>query len=153
LEPVFIVTGFWLLVGWVVTTLAEAKGRRDHVNAVKEFQSRLLDRTTTLPELTALLETKAGQQMLAFRPANPLFATRVIRALQTGIVLTALGAGLFLAGDFVHNNGREEVKVFAMVILSLGVGFLVSSVASFVLAQRLGLMEKGRAESASAPAI
>lgn len=67
--------------------------------------------------------------------------SRIFWSIQSGIVLGALGAGLM----FVSSTGEPEVATFlhgvGMVVLMIGIGFTVSAVVSYVLSQRLGLVQ------------
>ena len=65
--------------------------------------------------------------------------------MQAGIVLMALGGGLW----FVQSNAIEEVRQAILVIQSIagsvGVGLLVSAVAAYVVSGRLGILPARKA--------
>jgi hypothetical protein len=72
--------------------------------------------------------------------AAPL--SRIFWALQAGIVIVALGAGLLVVS---RNASVPEVAEFlggiGVVILMIGVGFTISAVVSYFLSHRLGLVQ------------
>jgi hypothetical protein len=63
-------------------------------------------------------------------------------------VLAALGVGFFVAGSTVAVNFNRisdwdvnGFRVAGSIFLSLGIGFLLSAVSSFVLAKSLGVLK------------
>jgi hypothetical protein len=118
-----------LVIVWLGT-----RRRQAEIRARAEFQKQLLDKFGSGRELSEFLETKESQRFL-----NELWSqgagrtNRVLRALQNGIVLTMLGLG-FLA----LSHMRRGFVIPGVLVLSLGVGFLLSAVIAHQLSKKLG---------------
>jgi len=114
--------------------LAGHPAKAGGIRARAEFQKQLLDKFGSGRELSEFLETKESQRFL-----NELWSqgagrtNRVLRALQNGIVLTMLGLG-FLA----LSHMRRGFVTPGVLVLSLGVGFLLSAVIAHQLSKKLG---------------
>ena len=69
---------------------------------------------------------------------------RILRALQSGIVLLAVGAGLFvyLAIRTLPLEGEDAVAFFGTLSIALGVGLLAAAGASYRMTKRMGLLNK-----------
>jgi hypothetical protein len=127
---------------------------RQQTRLTSEFQQKLLDRIGSAQELGAFLSSAGGARMLA--SLSPMRAaggphTRILRALQAGVVLLALGAGLFLyiAMRALSMDTEDGVAMVATIATALGVGLLAAAAASYRLSQRMGLLN-GRSENAPA---
>ena len=78
---------------------------------------------------------------------------RILRAVQSGLVLLAFGVGLFLFANARDLPGRADdgVVLFGTVATSIGIGLLLSASASYGLSKRMGLVDgeiAGRPRSA-----
>jgi hypothetical protein len=67
-------------------------------------------------------------------------------AVQIGIVITALGIGLFVLANVV---GNREVAWPGIMILFLGLGFLASAAASWLMSKKWGLLPGDDARASS----
>jgi hypothetical protein len=59
---------------------------------------------------------------------------------QGGIVLIALGVGLEVVSRQVSDVTTQPLHVLGVLCLALGIGFVVSAIASFVISRHLGLL-------------
>ena len=68
---------------------------------------------------------------------------RILRAVQIGIVLCSAGIGCRMISwqTLLEPEGAEGFMVLGILLLSIGIGYLVSAAASFVLARTLGLYD------------
>jgi hypothetical protein len=145
---------FFPLIGFVVWTAATTWQRRQQVKLLTEIHTRLLDRLGSLKDFSEFLQTPAGARFmdtLSAEPARPGgLWDRILRAVQTGIVLLSLGVGLLLVPRYAAADARDTLVVVGAIALSLGVGFLLSSAASYRVAVSLGVLPNaslvGRAE-------
>jgi hypothetical protein len=55
-------------------------------------------------------------------------------------VLTLGGAGLFLSRNNVVYEAAQAIYVVATVTIALGIGFVLSSLAAYLLSRQLGLL-------------
>lgn len=136
-----------LLLAWLVKTLLEQRrwNRLQRVQA--EVHQKVLDRLGTNEQLMAYIETPAGRRFLESAPIplegpRPLSApiSRVLWSMQVGVVLVCVSLGLVAASNQLPSEGHLPMWVIGIATLSLGVGFVVSSLVSFLLSRRLGLM-------------
>lgn len=66
---------------------------------------------------------------------------RILWSVQGGVVLVAAGIGLWIVSERVANDASEPLHALAVIGFSLGLGFAVSAIISFVISHRLGLIE------------
>jgi hypothetical protein len=116
-----------------------------------EMQNKLIDRFSGNDELLAYMQSPTGRGLIDLQTSAlgsgiaprmmdaPL--GRIFWSLQAGIVLAAAGAGLLLVGARVTFDELGQ-PLFGMGILALavGVGFIVSAGASYLISHRLGLV-------------
>jgi hypothetical protein len=132
---------------WLVKTLVDHRRWLRTSKVQVEMHGKLLDRLTTNEDLLAYAQSPAGSRFLESAPIALDAETRatapvsrIIWSMQAGIVLMAVGGGLW----FVQSNAIEEVRQGILVIQaiagSVGVGLLVSSVAAYVVSGRLGIL-------------
>jgi len=149
-----------LLIGsgllWLIKTLIEHR-RWSRLSKIQtDVHNKLLDRFTSNEELLAYIQTPAGKRFLESAPI-PLDSPRAVNApvgrilwsAQAGAVLTVLGLGVTV----VSRSSLEEVAgplaAFGIVIISLGLGFIVSALLAYTLTRRFGLFnEPGAAPEA-----
>jgi hypothetical protein len=137
---------------YIAYVILAAIRSRQQTRLTSEFQQKLLDRIGSAQELGAFLSSEGGARILAsLSPARATGSphTRILRALQTGLVLLALGAGLFLyiATRALPVEGEDVVAMIATVCTAIGTGLLVAAAASYHLSQRMGLLHS-RSENA-----
>ncbi|HUP41296.1 MAG TPA: hypothetical protein VM115_14325 [Vicinamibacterales bacterium] len=133
---------------FLVKTVVEHRRWQRAMKAQNDLNTKLIDRFASSEDLLAYIQSPQGK-VLTEGPIMPQAASRAIGAplsrifwsIQSGIVLGALGAGLM----FVSSTGEPEVATFlhgvGVVVLMIGIGFTVSAVVSYVLSQRLGLVQ------------
>jgi len=147
---VIIFGGLVSLFAWLVRSLMDYRrwGRLAKVQA--EAHTKLLDRFTANDELIAYVQSPAGSQFLQSAPialdpgARRMGApvTRILWSVQAGLVLGMAGVGLrYISGSLTDDGAREPMYVLGVLGMALGVGFLLSALVSYVLAQRLGLFQ------------
>lgn len=138
-----IVLGEIVLICWVLAVFAWY--RTKSLQRRSEERLRVLERFSSTEELTAFLETKAGQRIMPGldpRSINPL--AKIITACATGIALVVIGGGFFLLLGRLPGTeslARELPSPFLIVaffVAILGVGVVVAAFVSYLLSQRLG---------------
>jgi hypothetical protein len=133
----------FVVIGWIVHIVVDGNRRKERIKTFTEFYSRLIDRMATPKEFGDFLQTPGGQRFLetlTVERGHPI--ERVLRAIQTGLVLLLLGMGCFAGGTFAAFDDRSGLRVVAMIFMSLGVGFLLSATASFSITKSLGLLKR-----------
>jgi hypothetical protein len=150
LIPIF-VTGFVFgSIAWIAYVILEILRSRQRIRATSELQGKLIDRLGA-QDMGAFLASENGSQLLralAEQPASDAAHVRILRALQGGLVLLALGIGVFIysSSRTLPLEVEDGVALFATLAAALGVGLLAAAGASYALSRRLGLLARDTAE-------
>jgi hypothetical protein len=137
---------------WLVRTLVDHRRWLRTSKVQVEMHGKLLDRLTTNEDLLAYAQSPAGSRFLESTPialdaesraSAPV--GRIIWSMQAGIVLMALGGGLFLVQTSAVDEVRQALSVIQAIVGSVGAGLLVSAVAAYVVSGRLGILPDRRA--------
>jgi hypothetical protein len=113
-----------------------------------DAHAKLVDRLASNEDLMAYVQSPAGQRFLS---ATPLVVDgegrvpgapigRILGSLQIGVVGAFAGAGLWIARSNVIEEVALPLQVIATLAVALGLGFIVSAAASFLLSRQLGLI-------------
>jgi hypothetical protein len=134
--------GFFTLVGFIVWVISSNARHRKTSTAAAEFNTKLLDRIASAKDFSDFLQTDSGARLmnsLTSAPQAPVRtgAERVLRAAEIGMVLATLGAGLMAVARYLRS---DDTMFIGAVALSLGIGFLLAALASFVLGKQLGVI-------------
>jgi hypothetical protein len=111
---------------------------------------KLLDRFANNDELLTYVQSPAGSRFLESAPimldapqksvGAPL--SRILWSMQGGIVLLAGGLGLlFVSARVDLAEAAQPLRGLGIVAIAIGVGFIVSAAMSYVISERLGLIE------------
>ena len=120
-----------------------------------DVHTKILDRMQSNEDLLAYVQTPAGRTFLEFSPAGPVPETRVSSApfgrilwsVQAGVVLASLGLGFRFVQGRVPDEIVPAFTVFGIIVMSLGLGAIVSAVVAYVLSSRLGLLPDRKQET------
>jgi hypothetical protein len=141
MQPELFVAGFFSWFVWVAFSTI----RRFKIAKLQaDVQAKLLEKVGSGQELLAYAQTDVGKQLLAsLRVENVSPYGRIIGALQVAIVMVSLGVALlFLRGRV---SGTEEgFLVIGTLLTVVGVGFALSSAASYYLSKSFGLINGSR---------
>jgi hypothetical protein len=75
---------------------------------------------------------------------------RILWSVQAGVVLAALGIGLSFAQGTVPEEVMPGFTVLGIIVMSLGIGAVISAVIAYILSARLGLLPSRRQEETNA---
>ncbi len=114
-----------------------------------EVHNKILDRFGSNEELLAYIDSPAGRRFLeatpiatggaAPRPTAAPFG-RIMVSVQIGILLIAAAVGLLMLSGWAIEEVQGMLSGVAVLAFCLGVGSVVSAMASYVLSKRLGLL-------------
>jgi hypothetical protein len=137
---------------WLVKTIVDHRRWLRTSKVQVEMHGKLLDRLTTNEDLLAYAQSPAGSRFLESAPIALDAETRasapvgrIIWSMQAGIVLMALGGGLFLVQTSAVDEVRQALSVIQAIVASVGVGLIVSAVAAYVVSGRLGILPAKKA--------
>jgi hypothetical protein len=148
---------FLVLAGstlWILRAGLENRRWNRMVKMQAETHAKLLDKFGTSQEMLAYMESDAGQRFLelpVFDAHQKLTAGlpfgRILWSVQIGVVAVAVGAGLMFLRGRISPSSDEGFLVLGTLALTIGVGFLLSGGATYVLAKRFGLLERPESSS------
>jgi len=130
--PIVSVIATSTMVVFVVYFVVRSRQRR--VELQTEMQTRLIDRFGNAPEFVAFLHSDAGRQFVQGVQSAPAVLTRerILGGFTRAIVLCALGLSFVFLAFMVD----KDFTVPAAIILSLGIGYLLSTVLSYKLSSK-----------------
>lgn len=148
------------LLVWLIRTIVDYRRWSRLAKVQTDVHTKLLDRFTANDDLLAYIQSPAGSKFLESSPIRLDAAPRAIGAplgrilwsVQGGLVLVAGGIGLELVGARVADDAAQPLHALGVLAIALGLGFVISAIISFVISQRLGLIERGPAASGAEPA-
>jgi hypothetical protein len=134
---------------WIIRLIVTQR-RWNRMSKVQfDTHAKLLDRFTSNEDLLAYVQTPAGRRFLEATPlpiqeqpraiGAPL--SRILWSVQAGVVLTAGGLGLLYVSSRFIEEPAQFFMVVGVITIALGIGFVMSAAAAYVLSRRLGLME------------
>jgi len=145
-----LVTG---VLTWLIRTLIEHR-RWSRISKVQaDVHNKLMDRFTANEDLLAYIQTPAGKRFLESAPIALDGAPRAVSApvgrilwsVQVGLVLAAAGVGMEFVSGSVEKTVQQPLFAMGVLAISIGIGFVVSAIVSYVLSRRLGLWETAAA--------
>lgn len=145
-SEVIIVPSLFFMIGFIVWITISGWQRRQRMKLVTDFHTRLLDRLGSVKDFNEFIHTEAGAQFMNSIGTEPETSgphERILRATQIGIVALSLGIGLFSIGrfgSFEDAVSRQGFVTLGIIVLSLGIGFVVSAAVSYRLASTLGVL-------------
>lgn len=137
LIPIFAIVFTFGFAAFAVAVGAKTKQKR--WEALASVQNRMLDKFGSAQEFTDFLKTPEGRSymLVAVEKGEGGQPAKILGSIRAGVVLAALGIGfLALAASF-----EDALVVPGVLLLSLGAGFLVSSLISTRLARSWGMLE------------
>ena len=135
---------------WLVRTIIDHR-RWSRISKVQaEVHNKLMDRFTTNEELLAYIQTPAGKRFLESAPLTlegPRAVSapigRVLWSVQVGLVMAAAGFGLQGISRNVEKTVSQPLFAMGILALSIGGGFVISAIVSYILSRKLGLLDPG----------
>jgi hypothetical protein len=145
--------GFGMAVGlvtWLIRTWIDYRRWSRLAKVQTDVHTKLLDRFTGNEDLLAYIQSPAGSKFLESSPitldAGPRSVAaplgRILWSVQAGLVLAAAGIGLRFVSGQVGGDASQPLQVLGVLGIALGLGFVISAIISFVISQRLGLIER-----------
>lgn len=142
LPPMIMGLAFLYVIAAVVTGVLESRRRAMAIRARSELLNRVLDKFGSSRDFIELSESSGGKRLLEALGSEPNGASgKILSAVQRGVVMAVLGVGLLLLSLTLTDNAVEELfRIFGVVSLALGVGYLASAAVSYRMARSMGLL-------------
>jgi hypothetical protein len=145
-SEIIIVPSLFFMIGWIVFVIVDGVRRRQQTRVFTEFHGKLLDRIGSAKEFGEFFASDAGARFLSSMSSSESGAPqiRILRSLQTGLILLSLGIGLFLLTNerTFSLEAMDGLVVTATAAAAIGAGLVVSTGMSYVLSKRMGLIER-----------
>ncbi|HUJ29959.1 MAG TPA: hypothetical protein VLY23_01665 [Candidatus Acidoferrum sp.] len=149
IAPMIVFIVFALVTLWILRVVLENRRWNKMVKVQTETHAKLLDRFGSSQEMLAYMASDAGKKFLESpvfegqrRQLSTLPFGRILWSVQIGIIAAFFGSGLLLLRGRVSPDADMGFRIFGILILTLGIGFLVSGGVSYVLAKYFGLLER-----------
>jgi hypothetical protein len=149
------VSGFQFLLGFSVFAFAIEHRRWLRATRIQsEAHNRLLERFSSSEELAAYMQSPAGQHFLEAAPlaieggarrAPGAPFTRILWSAQAGVVLIAAGIGLLFIQRRLIEEVAQMIGAWGILSIAVGIGFVISAGASYVISGRMGLLDEPKA--------
>jgi hypothetical protein len=135
-------------ITWIVRSAIDYR-RWSRVSQTQiEVHSRLMDRFSTSEDLLAYIQSPAGRKFLEsspimLEPSNRLgvAVSRILFSVQVGLVLAVGGIGLNYVSSRVTAEVAQPFFVLGVLAIALGIGFVISAAASYVISRGLGVLQ------------
>jgi hypothetical protein len=152
LDGLAVFAGFGMAIGvmvWLIRTIIDYRRRSRLAKVQTDVHTKLLDRFTANNDLLAYIQSPAGSKFLESSPIKldpgprsvgaPL--GRILWSVQGGLVLIAGGIGLQVVSARVADDASQPLHALGVLGIALGLGLVISAIISFMISQRLGLIE------------
>lgn len=149
LAGVAVFSGFVIAIVVIASLLRELLQYRRWVRQTRiqtEANTKVLDRLASNEDLLAYIQTPAGNQFLKAVPAalevsrpGGIPIGRILWSVQAGVVLVALGIGVWLVRSSVMEELTPAFIVIGTVSIAVGVGFVISAAIAYALTSRLAM--------------
>jgi len=141
--PVVAILTVFGMVSFVTWMIVDALRRKAQLRVMSEFHNKLLDRISNGKELADFMDSPGGTKFIESISTERVHpAHRILRAVQIGIVLCAAGIGCRVVGwqaTIIEREASEGFVILGIMLLSIGIGYLVSAAAAFGLGRSLGV--------------
>jgi hypothetical protein len=138
-------------LAWLIRSALDYQRWRHAAKIQTEAHTKIVDRLSSNEDLLAYIQSPAGQRYLdasVFAPgtfdrvATPVNAplNRILWSVQAGVVLAVSGGGLWIAKDGVIDEAAQALRIVAVLMMALGIGFVLSALAAYLLSRQLGLV-------------
>jgi hypothetical protein len=142
---------------WLVRAVIQHRRWIKASQVQADVHSKLMDRMTSNEELLSYIQSPAGRKFLEAAPIQPEAESPahgapvgpIIWSMMAGIVLSTVGVGFRAASSSIGDEAQRGFNVIGIIVLSLGLGFILSSLMAYVVSARLGLFQPRRIASDS----
>lgn len=136
-------------LAWMLRTLIDHRRWLRLTKTQVDAHTALMQRLTSNEDVLAYVQSPAGRRFLESAPIElgagralqttvPL--TRVLLALQAGVVLVAVGIGFWFVQYQAPGEAAQGFSIISTLALALGLGFAGAAAASYFISARHGLI-------------
>ncbi len=150
IAPMLVLITVALVIGSIARAIVINRRQRENAKTWAEVQGRLIDKFGSADEVVRYLESDASRELLlgqAAAPASP--HGRILDSVHLGLLVLAGGVGFLAAGVVSDRQISEVMRVFGVLGVVLGLGFIVSAMASWSMLRSWGLLPENKTDEAS----
>lgn len=126
MKEVFMMITMWAFFGTALYIVASALHRRQR----NQMQQHMLDKFASAKDFADFAQSPAGQKyVMGFADTAASAKASILNSVRLGIVLIFVGFGLQAMGFGAMRIG--------LLVVTIGIGFLVSAAISYVLSRKL----------------
>lgn len=147
--PFLVFIGVTLALLWILRTFLDNRRWNKMVKVQTETHAKLLDRFASSQEMLAYVQSDAGKKFLEMpifesqrKQVSSLPFSRILWSVQIGIIAAVFGIGILFLRGRVSPDADMGFQVFGILVLTLGIGFILSGGVSYLLAKHFGLLEQ-----------
>lgn len=144
---------------WILRVLLENRRWHKLARIQSEVHNKLLEKFGSSREFLDYLGSDAGKRFLEWTPlpieqpaSTPFPYGRILWSAQAGVILAFFGLGMWVLRAYLPGPA-EQFLILGTLAMSLGMGFILSAVISYLLSRSFGLLERaadaGARESSS----
>jgi hypothetical protein len=137
------------MFAWFVWVIFTTFRRYKIARLQADVQSRLLEKIGSGQDLLAYAQTDAGRQLLESLQVERVLPqapySKIIWALQAGIVLFFFGSAMLWLRGHVSGPNLDGFTILGALSIAVGIGFGLSAAASYYLSRSFGLISGTRA--------
>lgn len=137
------------MFAWFVWVIFSTFRRYKIARLQADVQSRLLERIGSGQDLLAYAQTDAGRRLLESLQVERVLPqapySKIIWALQAGIVLFFFGSSMLWLRNHVSVSNIDGFTILGALSIAVGIGFAISAAASYYLSRSFGLVNGTRA--------
>jgi hypothetical protein len=151
-EMLSIIAVTFAITGTILWIIRAAVNHRRWLRLTRlqtEAQTKIMDRFSSNDDLLAFIQTPAGKRFLESSavPLEPQAVAapvgRILWSVQAGLILLVTGMGIeFVSSQVEDMDAARAFFVIGVLVIAVGFGFILSSLASYELSRRLGLFSQ-----------
>jgi hypothetical protein len=136
-----------LSIAWIIKSVIEHTRWNRTIKAQNEIHLKLMERFSSNDDLLAYIQSPAGRRFLESASlanlgrASAAPVRSILWSVQAGMVLILGGIGLNYATNRLPYVVGEPLFVLSMLAISVGAGFILSALASYIISVRMGLFQ------------
>jgi len=145
LVPLIIGVTIVICLTIVIISFLKSLKQKANLQTKTDIYSRIIDKFGAAPEFIAFLQSEDGRYFIEediARSASPL--SKILLSIQIGVILILFGAGLLALGNIWDTTLGGDLFIIltitGTIAAMVGAGFIISSVISYKLSKRWGLL-------------
>lgn len=138
LTQIIVLPILFFMTAWIFKLIWD--GKRDKLKSA--LQQKLLEKFDDVKELSNFLQSESGENFLKGQTFEGVTTKeKLLSAVTKGVVLAVVGLAIVPIGYLIDEAPRY-IMAGGFVIFFIGVGYLLSTYASYKLSQKFGILDK-----------